>query len=330
MGRLLLALCFFLGACEHRLEVLPEPTKEPTHERYLRLTKATVQVHTHCSGGNSTGSGVLIDWTTVATANHVVDEGCTYKIHGSEWKVIARDEPGDIALLQGVTYAGEPVELETDPYLGEALIAIGYPHQPLTGDTQLQITTGVLSAKYADRYKISAPIYFGSSGGPVFTQEGKLLGLSVSLMTRGGNPMPGEWFATPAYRIQRLSRRFTKNFSVAELACKCGVPVPRKYYPNALEIVERAEKLRASVGHPLLVVSGFRTPDHNTEVGGAPESYHLTASALDLRSARVPAHELAAVYEALIASGKVPDGGLGVYADHIHIDLGPARRWSGQ
>jgi uncharacterized protein YcbK (DUF882 family) len=124
--------------------------------------------------------------------------------------------------------------------------------------------------------------------------------------------------------------KLTEHFTKAELACHDGNPVPDKYIENAIKICQRAEKLRALMG-ALRVNCGYRTVSHNKAVGGAPKSQHLTASALDLHSYTHTAQELAAAYEQLIASGDVPDGGLGVYpkSNFIHIDLGRPRRWQG-
>ncbi len=123
--------------------------------------------------------------------------------------------------------------------------------------------------------------------------------------------------------------KFTPNFYVAELACHNGEHVPRKYYENAGEICSRAEALRSAIGSPLIVVSGYRSPKYNARIGGAKRSYHMTASALDLVSRTVPASKLRAVYLELIKAGEVPDGGVGSYPNFVHIDIGPARRWSG-
>lgn len=125
-------------------------------------------------------------------------------------------------------------------------------------------------------------------------------------------------------------RRFSKNFPVTELACKDGTPVPAMYYDNAKAICERAQVLRDLLGTSLIVKSGYRTKEHNDKVGGADNSYHLTASALDLRSLYWSAGDLATLYKGLIRLGLVPDGGLGTYDSFIHIDIGPARRWTGK
>lgn len=328
-------LCAALVACQ----TAPPPTvyietsqKSHSESFYRGLIESTVQVAVSCEDGNSTGSGVIIQsqWTggsTIATAAHVADPGCEYKIRDLVFKTIARDEDYDIAILRGPRLNGKAVPFRR-PHLGQEVIAVGYPYQPLIRDTALQITRGQLSAFLGERYKVSAPMYFGSSGGPVFDGTGALVGLTVSLWAQGRHPYPGEYFVTPAWRVFDMSRRFTKDFEVQELACRCGVPVPQALYPNALEITRRAQILRDSLGTPLLVVSGYRTREHNDRVGGAPRSHHLHAEALDLRSLYHTPAELADRYEALIASGEVPDGGLGIYRNHIHIDIGPAgRRW---
>lgn len=128
------------------------------------------------------------------------------------------------------------------------------------------------------------------------------------------------------YGGSAVSRRFTKNIKMEDLACRCGVPVPAKFYDNAKEISERLEKLMERAGR-VKILSGYRTRAYNRSVGGAPHSYHLTASAVDIRSYELSPQELKGVYEELIKEGVVPDGGIGLYKFHVHIDLGKARRW---
>lgn len=129
-----------------------------------------------------------------------------------------------------------------------------------------------------------------------------------------------------------MHRQLTENFHVSELMCRDGTPVPSEYMENAYEVCRRAQVLRDIVG-PLVVLSGYRTPDYNRRVGGAKKSQHLTASALDLRSSLHPAGGLYIIYLGLIDRGQVPDGGIGLYVrkNFLHIDIGRAgRRWKGK
>ena len=44
------------------------------------------------------------------------------------------------------------------------------------------------------------------------------------------------------------------------------------------------EVLRERVGHPIIINSGYRSPQLNKKVGGAPTSNHLTGCAVDIRT----------------------------------------------
>lgn len=330
--QVVLLLCSLLFACAG------SPPQPAPHTPYdlsrafvAALSGSTVQVKGQCPDGNLTGSGVIIDvpgtGSTVATADHVAMQGCRFTIRGQTFEVVARDTVYDIALLRGPKLAGAPRTLSPDPYVGQGVIAVGYPWQVQANRTEFQVTRGTLSARVDRRYKVTAVFSAGSSGGPVFDEQGRLVGLSVSLWTMHSVPLAGEWFVTPAKEVFDMTRRFTRHFRVEELACRCGAPVPERFYANAVAVCQRAEVLRAHLGFPLTVVSGYRTEAHNHKVGGSKASQHLTASALDLRSYHHTPLELAAAYESLIEAGHVPDGGLGVYDTHIHIDTGRPRRW---
>lgn len=202
---LLVAVC--LAACTTPMQVLPAP--QPTQEEfYEALQESTVQVFVSCPDGSAgSGSGVVVkitkDATYVATAAHVAESAtCINKIGGVGYTVEAIDDEADIAILKGPWTDHRATDSWVIPYRGMEVVAVGYPLQPHDATTGLQITTGVISSFVKERYKFSAPIYFGNSGGPLFDRGGSLVGLTVSCMTGPGRiPMPGEYYATPASKV---------------------------------------------------------------------------------------------------------------------------------
>lgn len=51
------------------------------------------------------------------------------------------------------------------------------------------------------------------------------------------------------------------------------------YLPS---LVSALNKLEEKWGHPLVVTSGYRTPEHNSKIGGAFNSAHLYCMAADI------------------------------------------------
>lgn len=121
----------------------------------------------------------------------------------------------------------------------------------------------------------------------------------------------------------------TKNFSLQEFACNDGTPVPQEFMGNVTELAKNLQALRDHLGEAVLITgSGYRTPSHNKKVGGAKHSQHLTASAADISVKTLTPKQLALKIEELIASGKMKQGGIGVYAGFVHYDIrGVKARW---
>jgi hypothetical protein len=81
-------------------------------------------------------------------------------------------------------------------------------------------------------------------------------------------------------------------------------------------LVAGLEKLRAHSGEPLLILSGYRTPDHNQRVGGASRSLHLLGAAADVLP-RVSYREVAEL-QAFSGIGFHPDNDLVIHVDVRH------------
>lgn len=122
--------------------------------------------------------------------------------------------------------------------------------------------------------------------------------------------------------------KLTENFSREEFDCKDGTKVPAELMPNLRELAKNLQVLRDDIGEPIHVNSGYRTPAYNKKVGGKPASYHPKAMASDITAKSFTPKRLAARIEKLIASGKMKQGGIGIYPGFTHYDVrGTKARW---
>ena len=127
--------------------------------------------------------------------------------------------------------------------------------------------------------------------------------------------------------------RVTPHFTWSELSCQDAhrTPVPANLRANAIHLCWLLEKLRHQLGDvPLSIDSAYRTPAHNKEVGGAPDSRHTHGDAADFFAtqvdrwiARGTAKDRAAVLA--IANRIFASGGVGnETSGTLHVD---ARGW---
>lgn len=122
--------------------------------------------------------------------------------------------------------------------------------------------------------------------------------------------------------------KLTKNFDMAEFACRDGSQVPPEYIPNMNEVAKNLQVLRNEIGEAIHINSAYRTKVYNKKVGGKPLSQHLTASAADITAKSYTPKKLAAVIERLIKEGKMVQGGIGIYPGFVHYDVrGVKARW---
>lgn len=110
-----------------------------------------------------------------------------------------------------------------------------------------------------------------------------------------------------------------RHFQHRELACHhCGVLVIDQ------DAAERLDNLRDAFGGPVVVVSGYRCPVHNANVGGASNSLHMKGKAFDLYYGDTV--RLIELYDAAVVAGFT---GFGFYGGWLHVDTGPRRMWVG-
>lgn len=105
-------------------------------------------------------------------------------------------------------------------------------------------------------------------------------------------------------------------FSAKEISCKCGCGM----LPNQRSF-ERLNALRVVLNRPLVINSGARCAKHNTAVGGAASSTHVTGNGFDIKVAN--GVEAGEILEAALALGFK---GIGISnKGFIHVDDGAIR-----
>jgi hypothetical protein len=104
----------------------------------------------------------------------------------------------------------------------------------------------------------------------------------------------------------------TEHFSASEFQCKCGC----KQSIIQPSFVKALEDLRQLIGVPITITSGYRCPEHNKAVGGAPKSFHTQGMAADIRCIDLPTLYLACLHVPAIK-------GIGIYlrpGGWLHVD----------
>jgi uncharacterized protein YcbK (DUF882 family) len=119
----------------------------------------------------------------------------------------------------------------------------------------------------------------------------------------------------------------SRNFSLDEFHCKDGTKVPSIYYGNVQKLMNNLQIIRDEAKRPILINSAYRSVKHNTKIGGAKSSQHLTASAADIVIVGMSSRDTQNFIKQLINAGKIHNGGLGSYPNFTHYDIGPARKW---
>jgi serine protease Do len=158
----------------------------------------------------------------VLTANHVVANATAVQIRTQDGrkfaaKVLGRDAPTDIALLQIKEPLGlKAIELGDSDALrvGDFVIAVGNPFG--LGQT---VTSGLVSALgrtglgkhgYEDFIQTDAAINPGNSGGGLINLRGELIGINTAIISPGGGNV-GIGFAVPINMARKVMEQLAQT-----------------------------------------------------------------------------------------------------------------------
>jgi uncharacterized protein YcbK (DUF882 family) len=125
--------------------------------------------------------------------------------------------------------------------------------------------------------------------------------------------------------------QITEHFALSEFACPAyGPPTEQGHLDTLARLCAQLEVLRAELGAPINVISGYRSPAYNERIGGATKSQHMNACAADIKVKGVTPREVHTTILRLIEEGKMEEGGLGLYETFVHFDVrGHRARWYG-
>jgi serine protease Do len=204
------------------------------------------------------GSGFIIRQDgLIVTNNHVVKDEKSVKVtldDGTELnaKVLGTDPRSDIAVLKIDAHKPLPfIQLgnSADVKPGEWVVAMGNPFG--LGGT---VTAGIVSAvsrdigagPYDQFIQIDAPINQGNSGGPLFTQNGKVIGMNTAIFSPTGGSV-GIGFAIPSDMIRNVSDQLVASGHVTRGYVGVGTQTISAAMARALHLPETSGALLASV-----------------------------------------------------------------------------------
>lgn len=181
---------------------LPDNMPEELRKRFEQL-----KPESQPQGG--LGSGFIIsDEGQIVTNSHVVDGAQNVRVTLSDGRefdaeVIGSDPATDIALLSIKADVDLPfVSFGTSDEMrvGDEVVAVGNPF-----GLSSTVTSGIISAKsrninagpYDEFIQTDASINRGNSGGPLFNNEGEVIGVNTAIISPGGGSI-GIGFAVPS------------------------------------------------------------------------------------------------------------------------------------
>ena len=117
-------------------------------------------------------------------------------------------------------------------------------------------------------------------------------------------------------------KKLSKHFSSSEFENSTD----EEFYIDVV-LLEKLELVREEFGEPITITSGYRSPAHNSKIGGSSSSQHCLGKAADIRPSVSSKEKLDKLY--LICENYFEAIGDGRNKGFIHVDtrVGKKRRW---
>ena len=221
------------------------------------------------------GSGVVVGENEVVTNCHVVEGARAVAVRQAadsrgrqtylmDARMAARDEERDLCLLFVSELSEPPAAIPTaagrarDLSIGEEVFAVGAPR-----GLDLSLTRGIVSQLRGDFGKKSAPVIQtdaaispGSSGGGLFNEDGKLVGITA--FKHSGEDSEGLSFAVPAEWVAALQAQAEKEIAAKRKRQKClSSPMVDCLFEIALQTAEKIENALARASALRSIANAF-------------------------------------------------------------------------
>lgn len=116
--------------------------------------------------------------------------------------------------------------------------------------------------------------------------------------------------------------KLTKNFEYGEFWSGSirGVKIepPIEFFERIEKMATELQKVRDYIKRPIIITSGYRTPEWNKRVGGVSNSYHTQGLAVDSRAVGIRVYNYA-LYLAKLTDFK--GFGINIKKNFVHADL---------
>jgi len=191
----------------------PAMAQEDIPALVKKIQPAVVMIYTYNKSGEALGLGsgfFISDKGDVITNRHLLQgadragiktfDGKEYNIKG----IVAEDKDGDLLRISvdiPPSYVVHPLKVSVSvPAVGEKIVVIGNPF-----GLEQTVSDGIVSAVrdipgFGNIVQITAPLSPGSSGSPVVTLKGEVVGVATFIVKEGQNLN----FAVPAERVTGL------------------------------------------------------------------------------------------------------------------------------
>jgi len=180
--------------------------EEPASRVYTAASKSVFLIIVKSANGDAVAqaTGFSVEGNRIITNEHVVRGGNPYLDLGAvrvALKIVIVDSVNDLAILMpDAEISSPPLKLSsTQPKPGTTIFALGNP-AGLEKSISSGVVAGVRNLSGRELLQISAPISPGSSGGPILTANGEVVGVAVGMLEAGQNLN----FAVPATILHRL------------------------------------------------------------------------------------------------------------------------------